>query len=393
MVGQGFGVMVRLSVLYAGLFASIGIYAAYMPAWFEAQGLGADAIAFLIAVPMILRVGAGPLIGFYADRSGRRRRTLIVTSAATALCFAALPLGEGFGYLAAVAAAYGVAFAAVMPLTDAVALSRARSFGLSYGRMRLWGSAAFIAANVAGGAVLDAYGADAIVWALIGAGGLMAGAALLVPVEGGAGLATPDRKPIARRDVGDLLGSAPFVAMLLASSAIHASHAVFYLFGTIHWQSLGFSGTAIGALWATGVVAEMIVFWYARPLVAGVTAARLFALAAIVGIIRWPLMAMDLDIGWQFLIQLSHAATFGAAHLAAMHELAERVPDRLANTAQSVYATINTGLVMAGASLLAGQLYAGLGGGAYAAMAGLAAVGLAAALWLARYPHKAGDGG
>jgi PPP family 3-phenylpropionic acid transporter len=84
------------------------------------------------------------------------------------------------------------------------------------------------------------------------------------------------------------------------------------------------------------------------------------------------------------LLQLLHALSFGAAHLAAMHFIARAVPPTLSGTAQALYSASVAGLGFGAAMALSGTLYAMLGGLAYWAMAGLAALGTAAALPLLR---------
>jgi PPP family 3-phenylpropionic acid transporter len=79
-----------------------------------------------------------------------------------------------------------------------------------------------------------------------------------------------------------------------------------------------------------------------------------------------------------------HGLTFGATHLGAVHYVAASVPQHLAGTAQALYAAVMSGIAMGAATLLAGRLYASIGGQAYLAMAALALIGLAAALILLR---------
>ncbi|MFX8988292.1 MFS transporter, partial [Acinetobacter baumannii] len=47
-----------------------------------------------------------------------------------------------------------------------------------------------------------------------------------------------------------------------ASAAImQASHAMVYSFSSLYWQARGFSGGEVGAFWAIGVVAEILMFF------------------------------------------------------------------------------------------------------------------------------------
>ena len=54
--------------------------------------------------------------------------------------------------------------------------------------------------------------------------------------------------------------SSVFVAVLIACSLVQASHALYYGFSTIDWTTKGLSDTAIGSLWALGVIAEILLF-------------------------------------------------------------------------------------------------------------------------------------
>ena len=72
-------------------------------------------------------------------------------------------------------------------------------------------------------------------------------------------------------------------------------------------------------------------------------------------------------------VQLLHAATFAATHLAAMHYITRTTPPRLAASMQSLYSALSGGLVMGGTMLLAGSLYESGPGLPFLAMAGLLA--------------------
>jgi PPP family 3-phenylpropionic acid transporter len=78
------------------------------------------------------------------------------------------------------------------------------------------------------------------------------------------------------------------------------------------------------------------------------------------------------------LLQLLHAASFGATHLGMLGYVAAKAPPGQAATAQG-YLAIALGTIMAGATALSGVLYGAFGSLAYAAMASAAIAGGAAA--------------
>jgi MFS transporter, PPP family, 3-phenylpropionic acid transporter len=203
-------------------------------------------------------------------------------------------------------------------------------------------------------------------------------------------LAMPASEPAAggRRGrwaaLGRLAADRGFWLFVVSAAALQASHQLYYGFGTLYWRALGFSDMVIGVLWAEGVVAEIVLFWYSAPLVARFGPLGLMALGGAAGILRWSLMGVFPGLGAAAVLQLLHALTFGASHLGAMHFIARRVPPGAAASAQSMYSALSAGFGSGLVMLAAGALYAAYGGQAYPFMALLSAAGLCGVLWLRR---------
>ena len=149
--------------------------------------------------------------------------------------------------------------------------------------------------------------------------------------------------------------------------------------GSLAWQAQGYSDMVIGLLWATGVVAEIVLFYISGPLMARIGAVRLVMLAAAAAILRWTVTALDPPVALLFVMQALHAFTFGAAHLGAVQFVAQAAPPRLAATAQSLYAAMASGVIMGLVTIGIGPIYEALGPHAYFVMAGAGAVSLAGA--------------
>jgi PPP family 3-phenylpropionic acid transporter len=177
-------------------------------------------------------------------------------------------------------------------------------------------------------------------------------------------------------------GDLRFWIFILAASALQASHQVYYGFGTLYWRSLDFSDTTIGWLWAEGVVAEILLFWQGRRLLAWLGPIGLMVLGGVAGILRWSLAGALIELPFIMALQLLHGLTFGASHLGAMHFLSRAVPPSAAASAQNLYVALSSGLGSGLVMMIAGALYSAFGGGAYAFMAALSAAGLVGALTL-----------
>jgi PPP family 3-phenylpropionic acid transporter len=371
----------RLSFYFGAVFAVVGVMTPFWPVFLKARGLTATEIGLLLSAGLWLRVLANPLIAQLADRRGERRRPLLILTSIAMLGFACFFFAKGFWGLLAVNLIASVAFSSIMPLGETVVLGAVYRLGLDYGRLRIWGSITFIATSFAGGPMLAVFGSWSVLWAMLALLTIVLFSCALLPKEtkGEAQTSAAPSGAVLR-----LLGQPAFLLFLLAGGLSSASHAVLYGFATLHWRSVGFSDILIGALWAEGVVAEIILFWLGNRLLSRFGAANLLALGAAAGTVRWTAMGLSDALWLALLTQALHAFTFGAAHLGAMHFIARAAPVAMSATAQSLHgavgAGIAVGIVMAGA----GWLYQAFANGAFFFMAAIALASLVAALLLAR---------
>jgi len=369
----------RVSLLFAAIFLTVGIHLPYLPLWLDWVGVSAREIAIITAAPLLVRAMIGPAIAYAADHAGAHRRFLIALAWIGFAALLALAQANRFAAILPLSLLFSLAWTGVLPLTETIAMRGVKVLGLDYGQMRLWGSLSFIGASLFAGWTLAGLGPGCTLWLLGAAAALSAAAAHALPrcpplVSGAA-------RPLLA-SVAPLLFARDFLLFLLASGCVQAAHAVLYAFSTLHWRALGLSTTRAGALWAVSIVSEVALFACARGIVRHIGAARLIVLGAAAAVIRW--FAMGFDPPFLLLVALQglHGLTFAATHLGAMHFIARTVRDALAATAQALYAAATSGIFMAAAILSAGPLYAAYAGRAYWAMAAMAAVGLAAGLSL-----------
>jgi MFS transporter, PPP family, 3-phenylpropionic acid transporter len=367
-IADGFGV--RLALFYAGLFVVAGIQLPFFPLWLKAKGLDPQAIGLVLATPMVVRVAAVPVAARIADRLGALRQVLVVSSAGAAIGYALVGGAQSLlAILAAVALAAALAAPAI-PLADAYALKGLGLRGRAYGPVRLWGSAAFIAANLGAGFTSGYIAPTGYIWLMVAASAATAAASLGLRPLWPAGAPEPPTPRRRRR----LLPAPGFLPIATAASLVQASHAVYYGFSTLDWTAKGLSGTAIGSLWALGVAAEIVLFALSARLPAALGPRALLVIGAAGAAIRWTAMALDPPTGLLPLLQCLHALSFGASFLGAVQFLARAAPEGEAATVQGDFSTLQ-GIVMAAATGLSGLLYGRFGSLAYAAMAVCAVLG------------------
>ena len=364
---------VRFAAFYGAVFFVVGVLLPFWPIWLQSRGLSPGQIGVVLAVGPWLRILIDPVVTSVADRGGQGRRIIVVAAGFSVLAFAGFGLAGSFWAILLIMFVYALAFQVLIPLGDAQTMAAVRRHGLDYGRIRLWGSLAFIAAALGVGELLTGRDPD-LIWlvALVSLGAVFATTLALREQSAIRGQA---RWP----DILRYLRTRSFLVFILAASLVQASHAVLNGFSGIHWKAAGYSEFAVGLLWGGGVLAEVLLFSMSGAVVARLGARRLLLIGAGTALVRWIILAQTTDLSWLVVAQVMHGITFGATYLATMHYISDTAPEGMKTTAQGAYASI-TGVVMGLALIASGDLYGSFGGGAFLAMAVVAAVALVLAI-------------
>jgi MFS transporter, PPP family, 3-phenylpropionic acid transporter len=379
----------RLALFYGSIFALIGCHLPFFPVWLRAVGIDAAWIGVIAAVPAVTRFTVLPVVTGLAERHAAVRGAMVATAIVTAFGFAVigtqhLPLAVFLVY--AVTAA---SWTPTVPLTDAYALRGVARYGLDYGPLRLWGSAAFIAGALGCGLLADVIAPKHLIWIIVAAGVL---AALI-----GLGLQPLDSrkaKSPAVHGTSALLRDGGFLAIIAASALIQGSHSTYYVFGSITWQLAGLGGLTIAGLWALGVIAEIAVFALSPRFT--LQPSTLVIIGGLGSVSRWLITAQEPPVAVLAVVQLAHGLSFGLTQVGTMNLMVRHVPISAVTRAQGYLAACG-GIVSSSASIISGMIYARYGQGAYYAMAVMALSG-AAIMWAARravdvHPQSAASGG
>ncbi len=364
----------RVGLFLAAFFAAGAINTAYLPLWFADRGLSSAEIGQVLGLGFLLRVATVPGWGWLADTLGGR--ALLFAGAAVAASSAALlPAAQGFAAILLMSSIQGIAASALTPLSDALTLALAALRRLDYGRTRAYGSVSYMAATALGGTLLGGLGSGLVPWMIAGCYGLAAGLAFALPSV------TPP--PPAVRIQQGVWRSHPFRLALVATALIQGAHAAYYAFATLHWRAAGIQDATIGLLIAEGIVAEVALFIWGRPLVERLGPARLTAVAAGASVLRWTATAFVIDVPALAVVQLLHAATFACQHLSTMLVL-RTLPAQRAGTAQALMSALGfsapTGLLI----WVSGQIYGVAGGLTFLLMAAVGGSALLTVPALAR---------
>lgn len=375
----------RLAFFYGAIFASVGIFLPYWPIWLESRGLSSVEIGLIIGASFWPRVVTTLLVPNLADRLGKRKLLMTVTTACTLAGLLAFALVSDFWLFMLLGLLTGATWSCILPLADAISLDRTAEAGLDYGRVRLWGSITFILMSIIGGHALEQAGAPVIFILLVGTTALTLLACTTMPdsrpAPGGAGSTA----------LGSLFRRPTLWLLVIASSMIQSSHTLLYNFGSIHWRAAGHSETVIGWLWAEGVIAEVVFFTFSARLIGRLSLAKLLIIAGVLTTLRWILNGLSADLWLLVLTQALHAVTFGLTFLVTLHFIRDITPPELQASAQGFYVALGFAPLSGLLSLLSGWLYETSGSQAFFAMAAFAAVGTLLALRLPRATTSAAE--
>ncbi|EPJ9040700.1 3-phenylpropionic acid transporter [Serratia sp. OLHL2] len=358
-----------LALSYFTYFFSYGIFLPFWGVWLKGEGIASETIGILLGAGLVARFLGSLLIAPRVKDpshlvSALRLLALLTLAFAVGFCF-----GNGWGWLMLVIAGFNLFFSPLVPLTDALAATWQKQIRMDYGRVRLWGSLAFVIGSALTGQLVAVWGHNAILYSLILSVLAMLLGMLLKPSVMPQGEARTHGG--AERPLWALLKEGPVWRFLLCVTLLQGAHAGYYSFGSIYWQEAGYSASTIGYLWSLGVVAEVIIFASSNVLFRRWNARNLLLLSACCGVLRWNLMAYSTELGWLLLIQILHCGTFTVCHLAAMRFIAARQGQEVIQL-QAVYSALAMGGGIAVMTVIAGFLFEHWQGGVFWVMAAVA---------------------
>jgi len=373
----------RLSSFYFFYFAFVGAFTPYWGLYLKSLEFNAFQIGMLMSLLQVARIFAPNLWGWLADHTGKRVAVVQLAALLSLISYVGVFAGDSFLWLFVVMLLMSLFWSASLPLVEAITLGHLGVGAEGYGRIRLWGSIGFIVAVLLLGYVLDYAPVRALLWIVLG---LKAGVLLFtrhIPEPRFIPHHTDDQP------VWQIIRRPEVAAFLAACFLMAAAHGVYYTFYSIYLVDHGYSKSAVGVLWAIGVICEVLVFLWMPRLTARFGLRQILMASFALATLRF------LMIGWGVasvvivvLAQTLHAASFGSYHAAAVALTHHYFRGRHQAKGQGLYTSISFGLGGTLGGIMSGYAWESLGAGwAFSISALFALTGFAILAWRLLFNH------
>lgn len=346
----------RLSNFYFFYFATLGCFLPYWNLFLKHTGFSAAQIGELSALLMATKIISPSLWGAIADRTGKRLEIIRLTAFFTALLFSGFFFKTGLVWFMVITFGYGFFWNASLPQFEAATLFHLKNEPQRYSEIRLWGSIGFIVAVLGAGHFLDHHNISTLPMLVVA----------LFFCTWFATLCVPDIKKTKSEQqtvsVFQILKQPEIIAFFIVYLLLQVAHGPYYVFYSIHLKQLHYSSTLIGELWALGVMAEVFLFVYMKKVLNLFSLRQILLSSVFLSIVRWLIIGYAANsLYWLIGAQLLHAATFGAAHVTAIHLIHRYFKQQHQGKGQALYASFSFGLGGMIGSLFSGYYWEQLG--------------------------------
>ncbi len=376
------------AALSASYFAHIGFFNPYLPLWLQELGLSILAISVLVSVQAATRLFAPYGWGWLSDRTGERIQLMRYSACAALLASTGLWWDGGVNWLFGVLLFMFIHTSAMMPMSEAAMAHLVTQDGIfnarRYGRIRLWGSVGFLVTVMVAGVFFERAGMHHFpAWTVA--------TMLAVTISV---FCLPDLKEAIpanamRVNVMPVLRQRA-VQWFFASVFLHVlSHIGIYVFFSLYLDSLGYSKSMIGLLWALSVVVEIGWFFTQSRWLPRMSLPAWLVLCSAAMVLRMGLTASSAQVLVLLLLaQALNALTFATHHTVCIALLSQHFSGRLRGRGQALYTVIGYGFPGVIGGLAGGMLstHYGLASVYWASMA-ISTLAVACALGAWRHHH------
>ena len=342
----------RLAGVYFTYFSVVGAISPFWGLYLEHLEFDARAIGILAAIPMLTRIFAPNLWGWIVDTYGRTLFVVRLGAAGACICFVGVLFHYSFWGLVFYLAAFSFFWNAILAQFESITLRYLNDRPYVYGRIRLWGSVGFIVAVVGLGVLFDFISVQwlpTIIFAFLI--GIFLYACSLPRL--------PKSVSQNKHKVISFFGNSGVVVFFITVFLLQFSHGVYYAFYSIYLKDEGYLTSAIGVIWAVGVIAEIFIFMRMPIILRRFSLYHLMSITLILTAFRWLVIAWCVsNVVMLFVAQLLHAFSFGVAHAVTVEYIRRQFGDKHQGQGLALYNSVGFGAGGAIGMYVSGEIWA-----------------------------------
>ncbi len=329
----------RLSSFYFAYYMFVGAFVPYWGLYLKSVNFSAVEIGILLSLFQVSRIFSPSFWGWLADHTGKRVAWIKVTALLGLLGYIGVFFGASFIWLFFVMAALSVFTSSTLPLAEAVTMAHIEPANQPYGRIRVWGSIGFIVAAVGLGIVLDYSKITSLLWFLLVVQTSLLMLSFYIP--------EPHVPPhhTDHLSIWKIVRRPEVLSLLIGCCLMVSAHSVYYSFYSIYLEAHGYSKSWIGALWAVGVICEILIFIVMPKLTAKFSLKQILLVSLSLAVLRFSMIGLGVSSLWVLVLaQTLHAATFGSFHAASVAIIHQYFKGRHQAKGQAIYSSVGYGL-------------------------------------------------
>lgn len=305
----------------------------FLAVYLEDVGIRGSTKAIVLSMFPVGAFLSGPIWGYVADRVSQARHILILASFLGAACSWMAVLTQKGPWLLVALLLFSICQSPLVTLVDATAVQVLAAQPHSYGRVRLWGSVAYIGTVWVVGELID-------VWPIISlllSATMLTSAAMLT-------LLFPSSTSTSRPPTSSLLGTLrelwqlqSFRVIWWLGTAQCLALAIYNYLFALHIKQMGLPPHSASLAITLGIILEVFIMAIAPSLLQRYGASLLFLIALAAGIPRWFVTGWSSSAFPMIAIQILHGLVFGLWWVTSISLLAHHVPAHFRYFAQSIF--------------------------------------------------------
>ena len=331
-------------------FGVMGIFLPYFNLYCYHLDFSGLQIGTLSAIRSVALIVFPLILGALADRFQIRRPIYILCNFFSTTIWVLFFYTTDFWAMLVITVFYGMFYAPIISFLEAFTMDILGTEKKSYGRIRGWGSIAFIMTVIVLGWIIDLYSIE-IILIMIFAGSLaQAFISVKIPdirIKKQAPF-TLKAKALLKRRVTVFL----FCAFLML-----VSHGTYYGFFSIHLENLGYDNTFIGIAWALASIAEILVMIKSDSIFKRFSLENVLVFSFAVAAVRWFALFFATSPAVILFLQVFHAVTYGTFHVASILYIDSLTPDETKTLGQAANNAVTYGLGLMVGFFINGYLF------------------------------------